>query len=136
MSARTELPMRRLHLTQSLPWRDGKWLFTVGFDALGRAREIFLVARVPLDGGLQGHAAELAITVSHLLQSGSDALALAIQMRHSAHPMAPLLRCVLLAAARMQREDGPAIREAYRCAAGDHPLQRCQMAAPSREEAP
>jgi hypothetical protein len=128
MRERTELPMRRMHLTQSLPWRGGKWLFTVGFDALGRAREIFLVVRVPVDGGLQGLAAELAITVSHMLQSGSDALALAIQMRHSAHAMAPLLRLVLLAAARMQREDGPAIREAYLCAQGDHPRQRCQMA--------
>lgn len=120
---RTELPTRRLHLTQSLPWRKANWLFTVGFDTAGRAREIFVVTRVPIDGVQQSAASAFAITLSHELQRDARALQLVLELRHSPHEMAPLMRLILLAAARMEIEDGPAIHEAYLCAAGEHPLQ-------------
>lgn len=121
--ARTELPTRRLHLTNSLPWRGAKWLFTVGFDTAGRAREIFVVTRVPVDGAQQAAASAFAITLSHELQRGARALQLVLDLRQSPHEMAPLMRLILLAAARMEREDGPAIHDAYLCADGKHPLQ-------------
>lgn len=120
---REELPPRRLTITEAIVYRDDKWLLQVGFDRDGRAREIFLIDRLPIDGPLQGRIAELAIRASHWLQAGVPPADLAERFAESEPEHGGLFYLALMAAKRLEEQDGALLRETHLCAEGKHPLQ-------------
>ena len=121
-----ELPARRLQITEAVAWQQQSWLVSVGFDRTGRAREIFLKG-CKSGSDIERLADDIGIVLSRLLQRGERAQDLFASLRgdHDVTGECPptLILAALGAAARLEREQGEAIEEAYLCAEGKHPLQ-------------
>lgn len=141
--ARTRLPNRRLHLTETVAWKENArpWLAGIGFDEAGKAREVFLTWH---EGGtdLEVLMADACIVVSILLQAGvgADWLLERLRARDGGKPTGAvepsLLARLIERAAVIEREDGAAIREFHLCADRRHPLQLRRDEAAPDEVAP
>lgn len=119
MSARAELPARRLALSAALHWNGQAWLLSVGFDRDGVAREIFLKGSKS-GADLEALADDLCIVASRALQRGERVAEVYASLRGLGETGAAapsLLRLALEAAARLEAEEQEAIADAYRFAA-------------------
>lgn len=116
---RVQLPPRRMQITEAVVFADHHWLFAIGFDDDGRAREIFA------DGSKTGGAIEAlvddgCIMVSLLLQLGIPADRLVDHLSREgidpAAPAASLFGLLALKAQEIERACGQGIRDAVMAA--------------------
>lgn len=122
MSDRVKLPPRRLTVTETVTWEDQIWLASIGFDAQGLAREIFLKdIRNRVGSALALLADDMCILVSRLLQRGervADLVASLDAPEHDTGPAPPtLLLLALKKAAHIEAEAGEGIRQAMEAVA-------------------
>jgi hypothetical protein len=115
---RTELPPRRLAVTETIEWGKNTWLLSVGFGWQGRVREVFITGGIKAGADAEAWAADSCILLSRLLQSGWEASALLRSlspMPEQASIATPSLMAVVLSKAiQIEREEGAAITRAYR----------------------
>ena len=130
---RARLPNRRPLETTELVEANGRvWMLGVGFDAAGKAREVFL------KGTKEGSELELiaedaCVLASLLLQSGTDAAFLAERLGRAGGRPATFVGAMLLEAAAVEAAAGQGIREAQAASAG--PGTGGARPAPRRDDA-
>jgi len=124
---RQRLPTRRRNSTREIQWNGFPWTLTVGWDAEGKVRELFLKG-----GKLGTHLAiaaeDEAFLVSRLLQRGEAVVDLAASFFPD-RPSSPwsdsdtgatkpsLIAVAVQVASYIEQEEGPVIAEMHRAEA-------------------
>lgn len=120
---RHKLPNRRLLLSQTIVWpeREGRtWLVSIGFDRSGRVAEAF-VDGFKTGSDVEAWADRSLMLLSRCLQHGDSAAELLVWLKGAGEP--DLITGILERAVELETREGEAIRTAYLCAEGKHPLQ-------------
>lgn len=116
---REPLPHRRMSSTERLVWDQQAWSITVGFDPMGRAREVFVCAERS-SSQLEAVISDGCILLSILLQLGVPSAELWRHLgREGTDPSLPAATPIGLVAKRLvqiEAELGEQLRDAYRAA--------------------
>lgn len=124
------LPNRRLQITDVVEWHGMEWLVGIGFDHTGVAKEAFVkvaaveafvkdtgTRRAKSGAQLEALADDCCIVLSKLLQRGErvqDLVAALFPLGAETGQAPPtLLAQIVRSAARIEREEATAIRDAY-----------------------
>jgi len=110
--ARQRLPDRRITITERVTWQGRSWHVSIGFDAAGRAREIFL-AGAKAGSEMDAIANDAAVLASMMLQAGGDPAAIARSMGRIGPAPASIVGLALDCAAAVEASEGAAIRSAH-----------------------
>ena len=130
------LPDRRLATYEVVAWEGREYLIGVGWYRDGRVGEVFLNG--PKTGSdAEGLMTDACIELSLILQLGMRPAWIAGRLATPVPGDAPraeprltsLIGLVAARAAMLERECSTAVREAYLCAEGRHPLQRVEVVA-------
>jgi hypothetical protein len=86
---RRRLPNRRVAITHDLAVGQQRFAATIGFDPLGRPREIFLGG--PKSGSdVAAVLADVSVAISVALQCGVSASAMAVSIGRTGEPAQPI----------------------------------------------